>query len=62
MVSRHETHHTITNKTFQLKMSKKFYSAGGFELTLEDGSFMVFPPDIVLESILTITKKLITNK
>jgi hypothetical protein len=38
------------------EMSKGFYS-GGFELTLEDGSFMVFSPDVVKNSILKIEKK-----
>lgn len=43
-----------------IKMSKTFYT-GGFELTLEDGSFSVFAPNVVQESVLTITKKLITG-
>ena len=38
------------------EMSKSFYT-GGFELTLEDGSFMVFSPEIVKNSILKIEKK-----
>jgi hypothetical protein len=38
------------------EMSKSFYM-GGFELTLEDGSFMVFSPEIVKNSILKIEKK-----
>jgi hypothetical protein len=29
---------------------------GGFELTLEDDTFVVFPPDIVKESILKVIK------
>jgi len=44
-----------------IKMSKTFYSAGGFELTCEDGSFAIFPPNIVEESILIINKKTITD-
>jgi len=44
-----------------IKMSKTFYSAGGFELTCEDGSYVVFPPEIVKESILIINKKNITD-
>jgi hypothetical protein len=38
-----------------VEMTKSFYS-GGFELTLEDGSFMVFAPDIVKQSMLKIEK------
>jgi hypothetical protein len=37
-------------------MAKTFYDNGGFELTLEDGEFVVFPPDVVKESILRIKK------
>ncbi len=44
-----------------IKMSKTFYSAGGFELTCEDGSYVVFPPEIVKESILIINKKIISD-
>lgn len=40
-----------------IKMSKTFYNSGGFELTCEDNSFVIFPPDIVRESILIINKK-----
>jgi hypothetical protein len=43
------------------KMSKTFYVSGGFELTCEDGSYAIFPPDIVKESILVINKKIITD-
>jgi hypothetical protein len=28
----------------------------GFELTLEDGTFVVFPPEIVKQSILKVVK------
>jgi len=45
-----------------IKMSKTFYSTGGFELTCEDGSYVIFPPQIVQESILIINKKTITEK
>lgn len=39
--------------------SKLFYQSAGFELTCEDGSFVVFPPEIVRESMLKIdTKKI----
>lgn len=34
--------------------SKSFYKSDGFELTCEDGSFMVFPGNIVKDSILMI--------
>jgi hypothetical protein len=39
-----------------LQMSKRFYLDGGFELTCEDGSFVVFPPEIVRQSILEVKK------
>jgi hypothetical protein len=38
-----------------LEMVKHFYDSG-FELTLEDESFAVFPPDIVQQSILKVVK------
>lgn len=38
-----------------LEMVKRFYDSG-FELTLEDDSFVVFPPDIVQQSILKVVK------
>ena len=41
-------------KTF-INMSKGYYQSG-FELTCEDGTFMVFPPDIISKSILKIKK------
>jgi len=34
--------------------SKDFYLSDGFELTCEDGSFVIFPGDIVKDSMLTI--------
>ena len=37
-------------------MVKGFYVSGGFELTLEDETFAVFPPDVVKESILQLVK------
>jgi ribosomal protein S4E len=40
-----------------LVMSKNFYSTGGFELTCEDGSFVVFPPDVVKDSMLRVIIK-----
>ena len=39
-----------------LQMSKSFYNGSGFELTCEDGSFVVFPPEIVRQSILLVKK------
>ena len=42
-----------------VKMSKSFYSGGGFELTCEDGSYAIFPPEIVKRSVLVIHKKII---
>jgi hypothetical protein len=44
-----------------IKMSKTFYASGGFELTCEDESYAIFPPNIVEESILIINKKIITD-
>lgn len=41
-----------------IDMSRKFH-LGGFELSLEDDTFMVFPPDIVKKSILIIKKEVI---
>jgi hypothetical protein len=41
------------------KVAQKFYTAGGFELNLEDGSFIVFSPGIIQNSILKINKKTI---
>jgi len=44
-----------------LQIAKNFYSSGGFELTLEDGGFIVVPPDVVQQSILRIQKTKIEN-
>lgn len=44
-----------------LKMSSTFYTSGGFELTCEDESYAIFPPEIVKESILIINKKNISD-
>lgn len=44
-----------------IKMSRTFYATGGFELTCEDDSFAIFPPEIVEQSILVINKKLIST-
>jgi hypothetical protein len=45
-----------------VKMSKSFYSSGGFELTCEDGSYVIVPPDLVQKSILKIDRKLIKEE
>lgn len=37
------------------EFSKNFYSLG-FEMDLEDGGFIIFPPDIIKKSILKINK------
>lgn len=42
-----------------IKMSKNFYNNGGFELTCEDGSHLIFAPEIVQRSILRINKRLL---
>ena len=42
-----------------LTMCKNFHSAGGFDLTCEDGTFMVFAPQIVQKSILKINNIII---
>jgi hypothetical protein len=41
-----------------MELSKTFYNSG-FELNCEDGSYMVFPPDVVRGSILKINRKVI---
>jgi hypothetical protein len=47
---------SIQNYNDLLGMVKTFYMNDGFELTLEDGTFVVFPTDIVKESILKVVK------
>ena len=42
-----------------LKMAKEFHMNSGFELTLEDGTFVIFPADVVQKSILKVTNKII---
>lgn len=51
----------ISQKQYEdlIDMSRKFHVVGGFELLLEDDTFMVFPPDIVKKSILIIKKEVI---
>ena len=39
-----------------LEISKIFYTGSAFELTCEDDTFIVFPPDIVQKSILKIKR------
>jgi hypothetical protein len=39
-----------------IELSKTFYNSG-FELNCEDGSFVVFPPEVVRGSILKINRK-----
>lgn len=46
---------TIEQYITFINMSKGYYQSG-FELTCEDGTFMVFPPDIISKSILKIKK------
>lgn len=45
-----------------ITMCKTFHSAGGFELTCEDGTFMVFAPQIVQKSILKINNRIIQEE
>jgi hypothetical protein len=54
---------TINEETLEnlIKMSKTFYNSGGFELTCEDESYVIFPPRIVEESVLIINKKIISD-
>lgn len=40
-----------------IELSRTFYNSG-FELNCEDGSFMVFPPEVVRGSILKINRKI----
>ena len=44
-----------------LGIAKNFYLSGGFELTLEDGGFIVVPPDVIQDSILKVEKRKIEN-
>jgi hypothetical protein len=38
-------------------ISKTFYIGGGFELTIEDGSLLIFSPELVSKSFLKIYSK-----
>ena len=40
-----------------LVMAKDFYKSQGFEITCENGDFIVFPPEIVKKSMLKIIRK-----
>lgn len=53
---------TAENYDALIKMSKTFYSSGGFELTCEDDSYAIFPPDIVKESVLIIHKSEVSDQ
>ena len=44
-----------------IKIAKSFYTNGSFDLTCEDGSFMVFAPEIVQKSILKIKKTIVED-
>lgn len=48
----------ITEENYQklVEMVRAFYVSGGFELTLENNTFVVFPPEVVKESILQLVK------
>ena len=39
-----------------IEIANGFYNKDGFELSCEDGSYIVFPPDIVKKSILIVKK------
>lgn len=43
-------------------MAKLFYNSGGFELTTEDNTLIIFPPIIVQKSILKIERNEVENK
>lgn len=45
-----------------IKIARKFYSNESFDLTCEDGSFMVFAPEIVQKSILKIKKTIVEDE
>lgn len=47
---------TEENYAKLVEMVRSFYVNGGFELTLEDDTFVVFPPEVVKESILKLMK------
>lgn len=53
----------VTKEDYEsiIKVAKGFYTNGSFDLTCEDGSFMVFAPDIVQKSILKIKKTILKD-
>ena len=53
----------VTNEQYNniVLISKSFYNGGGFELTCEDETFLIFPPEIVKKSILKINKNKIKD-
>ena len=53
-----KTQLTTTNYESFIEMSRNFYNSS-FELTCDDGVFMVFPPQLVQKSILKINSKII---
>ena len=44
-----------------LKLAKEFHQGSGFELTLEDDTFVIFPAEVVQKSILKVTNKIAKN-
>ena len=47
----------VDNEQYEniLKLSREFYNQGGFEIIDEQGSFLIFAPEIVKKSILKIS-------
>lgn len=43
-----------------IELSKTFYNSG-FELNCDDGSYVIFPPEVVRGSILKINRKIIVE-
>ena len=56
-----KTQISIEQYSTLIKMSKNFFSSG-FELTCDDGTFMVFAPEVVAKSVLKIKKKLVRGR
>jgi len=55
-----KTNISVEQYSTLVKMTKSFYSSG-FELTCEDGTFMVFAPDVISKSILKIKKNFVKS-
>jgi hypothetical protein len=54
--------HLLTDDQLEsIKEASKLFYRSGFELTREDGSFMVFPPKLVSKSILYIESEKIND-